>query len=462
MSEHRDQLLLFVGVVKLAILVLIVALLVGKVAARPLEPSIPQSAGWFLNDSTVLGDMIDMVSADDGWILRFGGPEKAGHLYRWDGDKWTPAGSLAHSQDVHSGDIAMLSATDGWIVLGGGTFNSLIPNESAFYHYDGTKWEKYSTVTGPEGVHLRALDMLTPDYGWAVGYSHNGGVYYHWDGNSWKSVMEVAWEDSATWDIDMVSPTDGWAVGDIFAHWDGTTWSDMSPPGVIAAQAIDMLSATDGWAVGLDNGAAGPIWRWNGTEWIDFASPVTEEGLFLRSIDMITTDDGWAVGSAGEILHWDGVSWRQAFSPTHDSLRDIDMLSSVSGWIPSTGRGIYQYLIRELTLNVADGAPGSFFTVIGVGFPANEDASVEVNGRNLGTITTAPDGAFTLVLSTAEASEGIYVVLARVGLANPRVATQFRLDANAPVRPQDGTGPIIDVPAGIALTDQLFLPVSVR
>lgn len=38
----------------------------------------------------------------------------------------------------------------------------------------------------------------------------------------------------------------------------------------------------------------------------------------------------------------------------------------------------------------------------------------------------------------------------------------FKLEATEPPRPQEGTGPIFDVPAGIALTETIYLPVLAR
>ena len=113
----------------------------------------------------------------------------------------------------------------------------------------------------------------------------------------------------------------------------------------------------------------------------------------------------------------------------------------------------------ELTLNFASGAPGSFFTATGVDFPASTTAEVTVNGHALGTVPTDADGNCSFILSTANAEEGSYYVTVS---ANPGATARFSLDSSEPTRPQDGVGPIFDVPANSAFTESVFLPVIQR
>ena len=105
------------------------------------------------------------------------------------------------------------------------------------------------------------------------------------------------------------------------------------------------------------------------------------------------------------------------------------------------------------------GAPGSFFTATGTGFPSNITATVTINSVALGTVPTDGNGDLTFILSTANADEGAYIVTASV---NPTASARFILDADESVRPQEGVGPIFDVPAGIAFTEFFFLPIVMR
>jgi hypothetical protein len=61
--------------------------------------------------------------------------------------------------------------------------------------------------------------------------------------------------------------------------------------------AIDMVSASDGWAVGSN----GRIYHYSGGTWT--LHTTTTEGSYLTAIDMVDASDGWAVGEGGLIYH---------------------------------------------------------------------------------------------------------------------------------------------------------------
>ncbi|MBU0511338.1 MAG: calcium-binding protein [Chloroflexi bacterium] len=113
----------------------------------------------------------------------------------------------------------------------------------------------------------------------------------------------------------------------------------------------------------------------------------------------------------------------------------------------------------SLHINYPNGAPGSYFTLTGHGFPASDTATISANGHELGSIPVDANGDFTFLFSTTNADEGIYMITASV---NPSATTQLILDAAEPIRPQEGTGSIIDIPVGIAFTNQVFLPLLQR
>ena len=64
-------------------------------------------------------------------------------------------------------------------------------------------------------------------------------------------------------------------------------------------------------------------------------------------------------------------------------------------------------------------------------------------------------GGFEFQLSTTDADEGHYLVTASV---NPSATARFTLDATAPVRPVEGSGPVVAVPGGIAYSAAIHLP----
>ena len=112
-----------------------------------------------------------------------------------------------------------------------------------------------------------------------------------------------------------------------------------------------------------------------------------------------------------------------------------------------------------LAVNYADGRPGSFFTFTGANFPPNSTASLIVNGFTLtNALAIDSSGGFLVLLNTSQADPGYYSVTAAV---NPSATTSFVLDPNWALRPQEGDGPIANVPSGIAWKVQ-YLPLIRR
>lgn len=110
----------------------------------------------------------------------------------------------------------------------------------------------------------------------------------------------------------------------------------------------------------------------------------------------------------------------------------------------------------SLTVNFTSGAPGSYFLVTGSGFPPHADATVSVNGVVLGSMQTDNRGEISFLLETPNADPGFYVVTASV---NPAASTYLRLSLDQPIRPLEGSGPILNVPAGIAFDHAVYFPV---
>jgi hypothetical protein len=110
-----------------------------------------------------------------------------------------------------------------------------------------------------------------------------------------------------------------------------------------------------------------------------------------------------------------------------------------------------------LAVNFPTGAPGSYFLLTGSGYPPNADATVTANGNVVGTVATDTGGEFSFRLETPDADAGFYLVTASV---NPAASTYLRLSLDQPIRPLEGSGPLLNVPTGIALDHELFLPIT--
>lgn len=114
-----------------------------------------------------------------------------------------------------------------------------------------------------------------------------------------------------------------------------------------------------------------------------------------------------------------------------------------------------------LTINHDVGQPGSFFEVKGENFPPNATVTVTINGTTLGTVTTDDDGEFEFELATTGADEGAYFVTATSGSSSATV--KFTLDSGfSTMWPAEGTLPLFNVPASIAFTEAVYLPIILR
>jgi peptide/nickel transport system substrate-binding protein len=123
--------------------------------------------------------------------------------------------------------------------------------------------------------------------------------------------------------------------------------------------------------------------------------------------------------------------------------------------------GFNEVAVAALHINFTEGAPGSYFTLIGENYPPDLPARLYVNGieiDTLGSLVTDAIGSFEFILYTVEADPGGYVITVTV---NPSASTGFILREGAPIQPQVGTGEIFGVPAGIAY-HLCYLPLIIR
>jgi len=189
--------------------------------------------------------------------------------------------------------------------------------------------------------------------------------------------------------------------------------------------------------------------------------PITGNNIYhnLSGSPAITPNDftnGHAAGIPdinAENNYWgttdQGIIEAQVYHFVDDaSLALVDYLPFLNQPIPLT--------FPSFSVNHSSGAPGSYFTVVGSSFPAGETISVEVNGFSLADVPSGVNGEFTLILSTTSADEGNYQVS---GVGYPSASDSFRLQIGETVWDQEGTGPVFELPAGIAVSEHLvFLP----
>lgn len=206
---------------------------------------------------------------------------------------------------------------------------------SSFAQEAGGAWTEYQA---PTETFASDLDMLSDQYGWAVGSGGgaSSGRLIGWDRDQWN--VEISPVEAALSGVAVVSETEAWAVGlqGTILQWDGFQWLPEPSPTRHQLTSVSMVSADEGWAVGgyvprpTNAGEETQvILRWDGQSW----QPYREgPGSFLYEVKMLSSDDGWIVGRNGTILRWDGADWRPVSAPTNLGVKAVDMVTPDHGW----------------------------------------------------------------------------------------------------------------------------------
>jgi photosystem II stability/assembly factor-like uncharacterized protein len=326
------------------------------------------------------------------------------------------------------------------------------------------------TSNGPEGGWIQALaiDPATPATLYAGTF---GGVFKSTNGGGAWGAVNTGLTSTYVYAlaIDPATPSTLYSgtPGGVFksanggGNW-GAVNTGLTSPSVIAV-AIDpatpstVYAGTEGGGVFKSTNGGG---NWSAVNTglpggtvsalaIDPASPLTlyagtRAGVFK------STDGGGAWGAVNTGL-------------TSTSVRAL----AIDPGTPSTlyagtgGGGVFAIQqVPALAVNYSSGAPGSYFAITGSNFPPVVTATIAINGNLLGTVPTDSSGGFVLSLETSPTTEeGLYSVTASV---NPSAVTQFTLDAEDDIRPQEGTGTVFVVPDGIAYHYAVYLPLILR
>lgn len=193
--------------------------------------------------------------------------------------------------------------------------------------------QQLTGVAGDDMTTLRSVIALSQQNAWAVGAQGRHAVIVRWNGQNWNPVdIPVNVTTTSTFNaIAAVSAEDMWAVGradlrPLIAHWNGSVWSQVgaTPINAYSSQlsALAVVATNDVWAVGSalsapQNGVTQAIAEhWDGHSWR--TAPVPPGSAF----DAITaTADGkvWGlittVGSAKQLVRWDGQAWHEQTMP---------------------------------------------------------------------------------------------------------------------------------------------------
>ncbi len=208
----------------------------------------------------------------------------------------------------------------------------------------GQTWEPRKYVDFAE---LGGVDFVDDQYGWAVGRVHDSGLLmYTTDGGSnWdRRVVGFGTPDTVVfWRVQFADRANGWIAGTkgMLAHStdSGKTWTKLIVPSGFSLADIDVLSPTTGWVVG-NHGTI--LHTENGVDWTAQSSPTFTD---LWAINMLDPLHGWIVGTNGIMLYTSdgGANWEMKSSGETVDLNDIFFVDANTGWAVGDNGTIIRY-----------------------------------------------------------------------------------------------------------------------
>jgi hypothetical protein len=326
---------------------------------------------------------ISMVSPDEGWALGQVLKDRTGDhpltevtFYHLKDGVWT-AVIVPTTVDLSeggvsgfNGTISMDSPTDGWAVAH--NFNRI----SVLFHYTGGAWQQ---VAGPD---IWSLQALGPTDVWAIAGLQDGRTVglQHFDGTAWTlqalPVSPAPDGSSQAVALHMLSEHEGWALisndlnggvqGYTVAHYADGVWkahSTLNAGEFASFYDLAMVSPEDGWAIGEKIAADSHgetthvplkplLYHYANGRWSE--SPLTLNGLpfiQLRQLLMVSATEGWVVGTEQAtyfgsttnnfqqhtvLLHYAGGKWAQVETPPVgtpvDAITGLSFTTDGNGW----------------------------------------------------------------------------------------------------------------------------------
>lgn len=201
------------------------------------------------------------------------------------------------------------------------------------------RWERFPS---PTANNLYGLTIVSPTNGWAVG---DGGTILHWDGTSWQLVSSPTANLLAC--VTMTpgeAERDGWIGGDLgtLLHWDGSSWLIFDSGW--GENHIFNSCSTAGNVLWFAAPRGGKLGAWDGVNFLDIqydtaSSAYNQPGFYVNNVRMQADNLGWAVGSFGLIMRWDGTKWSllPGAEPESELYSIVMIPGEQEGWIVGAG-----------------------------------------------------------------------------------------------------------------------------
>lgn len=215
-------------------------------------------------------------------------------------------------------DMAVLSGSEVWAI---GQHGTIIHDRPQIMHLTNP-YDYPGEYNFNGGGYLSAVDFISENDGWLTGWV---GQIFHWDGKSWVISVHPDLEKGTTWlDIDFAKNDMGWVAG-CYRHgddiavlwkWNGNSWESTSLVGEVnndyCLTDIDVVTDTDVWIVG-DKYQNGVLLHWDGQGWKEFPTPPLSGGV---AVGAVPTGQVWVLGGDG-IYYWDNIKWTHTEMPVY-------------------------------------------------------------------------------------------------------------------------------------------------
>lgn len=372
-----------------------VALLVGVgAAAVPAGPA--YAATWSAvaspNGSTGANLFVgvDARSATDVWAVgraeHSSQPGQRPLVARWNGTSWALVGNPALSGDGSLQGVHGSASNNVWAVGTRAGANQL--GTPLTERWNGSAWSVVSSPTpaGATGANLEGVKTFSATSAWAVGnYTastapHARTMIQRWNGTGWTIVPSPSPDPSVNLlsDVDGVSPTDAWAIGNLGNDGYGTTiagmvlrlingtWSQVAVPGLNSdstlrspvLQDIVTIASNDVWIVGrafhLGLFRMVPIHlHWNGTGWTrGFVPNAPSDGF--SGVTALAANRVYAVGGS-MIAKWNGSTWALETTSVAGALTDAAAIGPGTVWTAGYRHNPATFQLATLTVRATNG-----------------------------------------------------------------------------------------------------------
>ncbi len=180
-------------------------------------------------------------------------------------------------------------------------------------------------LRGMLGAYELAQDLTQDTFSdaWALAQPESGGrmvsVIFHFHAGVWKE--QSFFEDVLVTSLSFGAPDDGWALGTetsmpsqnitvtktVFLHYHAGNWITLptaDAPQILQTQQIEMVTPTDGWALGYGVVVGGNLkavlFHYDGKQWQSIVQPqiTGRASLSFSTLSVISADDVWIGGQA--------------------------------------------------------------------------------------------------------------------------------------------------------------------